>query len=179
MFQSHCVVATSISVFGAAVLSHFCPLSNLILISIRHLFVVNCIMSCVCVGFVGVCCMMSSDGVWGVDDAVCLAVHSQKRQHSTRPCLHVMVCTNTSCCMVWWVSVSVWCGVVVWWVLWEKGKRQRHSQTKTKKTFPKTTFSLFPFFPSSFSSTLFSLPSTLPPSLPSYPYTHLFFMLHT
>ena len=35
-------------------------------------------MSCVCVGLVGVCCVMSSDGVWGVDDAVCLTVHSQK-----------------------------------------------------------------------------------------------------
>ena len=48
---------------------------------------------------------------------------------------------------VWWVSVSVCCGVVVWWVQGKKGKRQRHSQTKTKRTFPKTTFSLFPFFP--------------------------------
>ena len=74
-------------------------LSNLLLIA-NCLLVVVCTMSCVCVGFVGVCCVMSSDGVWGVDDAVCLAVRSQKRQHSTRSCLHVMVCTNASCCMV-------------------------------------------------------------------------------
>ena len=60
----------------------------------------------------------------------------------------------------------------------KKGKRQRHSQQKQKRTFPKTTFSLFPFF-SSFSSTLFSLPSTLPPSLPSYPHIYPFFMLYT
>ena len=67
-----------------------------------------------------------------------------KRQHSTRPCLHVMVCTNASCCMVHgWVSESVCSGVMV---AGEKGKRQTHSQTKTKRTFPKTTFSLFPFF---------------------------------
>ena len=55
---------------GAAVLSHFCPLSNSILIGDCHLIAV-CTMSCVCVGLVDVCCVMSSDGVWGVDDAVC------------------------------------------------------------------------------------------------------------
>ena len=49
-------------------------------------------------GFVGVCCVMSRDGVWGVDDAVCVSLSTpKKRQHSTRPCLHVMVCTNASC----------------------------------------------------------------------------------
>ena len=85
---------------GAAVLSHFCPLSNPLLIDNCHL-IVACTMSCVCVGLVGVCCVMSSDGVWGVDDAVCVSLSTpKKRQHSTRPCLHVMVCTNASCCMV-------------------------------------------------------------------------------
>ena len=54
---------------------------------------------CLCVGLVCVCCVMSSDGVWGVDDAVCCCP-LPKRQHSTRPCLHVMVCTNVSCCIV-------------------------------------------------------------------------------
>ena len=85
---------------GAAVLSHFCPLSN----SLSHWSLsFHCCLHhelCVCIGLVGVCCVMSSDGVRGVDDAVCLAVHSQKRQHSTRPCLHVMVCTNASCCVM-------------------------------------------------------------------------------
>ena len=47
---------------GAAVLSHFCPLSNSILIGDCHLIAV-CTMSCVCVGLVDVCCVMSSDGV--------------------------------------------------------------------------------------------------------------------
>ena len=76
-------------------------LSNLLLIA-NCLLVVVCTMSCVCVGFVGVCCVLSSDGVRGVDDAVCVSLSTpKKRQHSTRPCLHVMVCTNASCCMVW------------------------------------------------------------------------------
>ena len=73
----------------------------------------------------------------------------KKRQHSTRPCLHVMVCTNASCC-------------VVWWVWGKKGKGQRHSQTKTKRAFPKTTFSLFPFF----------LPLFLPLFSPCLPLFH-------
>ena len=69
-----------------------------------------------------------------------------KRQHSTRPCLHVVVCTNASCCMVGggWVCA---CVVVVWWVQGKKGKRQRHSQTKTKKDFSQNHFFLFPFSP--------------------------------
>ena len=48
---------------GAAVLSLFCSLSNPLLIGNCHLFDV-CTMSCVCVGLVGVCCAMPSDGVW-------------------------------------------------------------------------------------------------------------------
>ena len=75
------------------------PFVQSLLIGSCHVFVA-CSMSCVCVGLVCVCCVMSRDGVWGVEAAVCLAVHSQKRQHSTRPCLHVMVCTNASCCVV-------------------------------------------------------------------------------
>ena len=43
-----------------------------------HLIVV-CTMSCVCVGLVGVCCVMSSDGVWGVDDAVCVSLSTPKK----------------------------------------------------------------------------------------------------
>ena len=75
-----------------------CPIS--LLIGHCHV-IVACTMSCVCVGFVGVCCVMSSDGVWGVDDAVCVSLSTpKKRQHSTRPCLHVMVCTNVSYCIV-------------------------------------------------------------------------------
>ena len=62
--------------------------------------IVACTMSCVCVGLVCVCCVMSSDGVWGVDDAVCVSLSTPKKAASTRPCLHVMVCTNVSCCMV-------------------------------------------------------------------------------
>ena len=74
----------------------------------------------------------------------CVSLSTQKRQHSTWPCLHVMVCTNASCCMVGECERVFWCGVVG---AGKKGKRQTHSQTKTKRTFPKTTFSLFPFFP--------------------------------
>ena len=143
VFQSHCVCCHFNQCVGAAVLSHFSPLSNLLLIGSCHL-IVACTMSCVCVGFVGVCCVMSSDGVWG--DAVCVSLSTPKKgsQHTAlfaRDGVHQCVLLYGG----WWVSVSVWCGVVVWWAQ-KKGKRQRHSQTKTKRTFPKTTFSLFPFF---------------------------------
>ena len=72
---------------------------------------------------------------------------SQKRQHSTRPCLHVMVCTNASCCMV--CDGYVRACVVMWWCgeCKKKGKRQRHSQTKNKKDFSQNHFFPFPFFP--------------------------------
>ena len=123
---------------------------------------------CLCVGLVSVCWVMSSDGVRGVDDAVCVSLSTpKKRQHSTRPCLHVMVCTNASCCMV--CDVYVWCGVVVWWVQEKKGRGKTQQSNKSKKDISQNHFFPFPFFFSSFSSTLFSLPSTLPPSLPSYP----------
>ena len=54
VYQSHCAVATWISV-GADVLSHFalCPIP--LLIDNCHLFVI-CTMSCVCVGFISVLC---------------------------------------------------------------------------------------------------------------------------
>ena len=64
---------------------------------------------------------------------------------STQPCLHVTVCTNVQCCIVCgWVRACV----VAWWCggCKEKGKTQTHSQTKTKRTFAKTTFSHSPFF---------------------------------
>ena len=87
-----------------------------------------------------VCCQVMECEVWMVQ---CVSVHSQKKaaQHTA-----LFACDGVHQCVVlygvWWVSVSVCCGVV-WWVQ-EKGKRQTHSQTKTKRTFPKTTF--FPFF---------------------------------
>ena len=59
------------------VLSHFSPLSNPLLIDHCHFFA-SCIMSCVCVGFVGVCCVMSCDAVWGVDGAVCVLLSTPK-----------------------------------------------------------------------------------------------------
>ena len=94
---------------------------------------------------------------------------------NTWSCLHVMLCTNASCCMVWWV----WACVVAWW-LSARGKREEANTVKQKQKglFPKPLFP-FSFFSPLFSSTLFSWPSTLPPSLPSCSYTHLFFMLHT
>ena len=66
-----------------------------------------------------------------------------KRQHSTRPCLHVMVCTNASCCMVWWVIM--WCcGVVS-----ARGKREEANTVKQKQKglFPKPLFPFPLFFP--------------------------------
>ena len=62
----------------------------------------------------------------------------------------LFVCDGVHQCVM---SCSVWCGECER-VLWcggeggagKKGKKQTHSQTKTKRTFPKTTFSLFPFF---------------------------------
>ena len=49
---------------GAAVLSCFCHLSSPLLIGQCHL-IVACTMSCVSVLGWFVCCVMSSDGVWG------------------------------------------------------------------------------------------------------------------
>ena len=85
---------------------------------------------------------------------MCLTVHSPKRQRSTRPCLHVMVCTNALCCVV-----GGGCR--------EKGKRQRHSQQKQKGLFPKPLFPFFPFFLLFFIHTFLIAfhPSTITPLL--------------
>ena len=53
VFQSHCVCCHFNQCVGAAVLSHFCPLSNHLLIGKCHVIVV-CTVSCLCVGLVGV-----------------------------------------------------------------------------------------------------------------------------
>ena len=92
-FKSHCVVATSISVFVLLCCPTFaiCPIT--LLIGIRH-FIVVCTMNCVSVVYVCVCCVMSSDRVWGVDDAVCLAVHSQ-RGGTLAQCPHLAAHINT------------------------------------------------------------------------------------
>ena len=74
---------------------------------------------------------------------------------------------------VWRVRACVLLCVVVWWCggcKGEKGKRQRHSQTKTKRTFPKNHFFPFPFFPPLFLS-LFS------PCLPLFHHHSL--LIHT
>ena len=78
-FKSHCVCCHFNQCVGASVLSHFCPLSNPLLFGNCHLIDV-CTMSRVCAGFVGVCCVMSSDGVWGVDDAVCVLLSTPKKK---------------------------------------------------------------------------------------------------
>ena len=78
---------------------------------------------------------------------MCFAVHSQKKaaQHTA-----LFACDGVHQC----VMLYIVCGECVR-VLWpggvvgagKKGKRQRHSQTKTKRTFPKNHFFPFPFFP--------------------------------
>ena len=78
VFQSRCVVATSISVLVLLCCPTVALLSNPILIDRCHLFVV-CTMSCICIEFVGVCCVMSNDGVRGVDDAVCVLLSTPKK----------------------------------------------------------------------------------------------------
>ena len=82
----------------------FAPCLQSTLIDNCHLFV--CTMSCVCVGFVCVCCMMSSDGVRGVDDAVCLFVHSPKKaaQHTA-----LFVCDGVHQCVM---LCGGWCVMV-------------------------------------------------------------------
>ena len=87
-FKAIVFVATSISVLVLLCCPTFalCPIH--LLIGICHLFVA-CTMSCVCVGFVGVCCVMSSDGVWGVDDAVCVLLSTPKKGSTA----HGPVCT--------------------------------------------------------------------------------------
>ena len=77
-FKAIVFVATSISVFMLLCCLTFFPLSNPILIGYCHPFVV-CTMSFVCAGVVDVCCMMSSDGVRGVDDAVCVSLSTPKK----------------------------------------------------------------------------------------------------
>ena len=63
---------------------------------------------------------------------------------NTWSCLHVMLCTNASCCMVWWV----WACVVAWW-LSARGKREeaKTQSNKNKKDFSQNHFFPFPFFP--------------------------------
>ena len=66
---------------------------------------------------------------------------------STRPCLHVTVCTNVPCCMVWWVE----CGRVLWCgrdgCIKKKRQEAKTQSNKNKKDFSqKPLFSLFPFF---------------------------------
>ena len=95
---------------------------------------------------------------------------------NTRSCLHVMGCTNASCCILDECEHVLWCGCVV-----GAGKKREEAKDtvkqKPKGHFPKP---LFPFslFSTSFSSTLFSFPSTLPPSFPSYQHTPLFHASH-
>ena len=146
---------------GAAVLSHFCPLSNLLLIA-NCLLVVVCAMSCVCVRLVGVCCVLSSDGVWGVDGAVCLCPLPKKGSTAHGP-----VC-------VWWCTPMrrvVWCVVgecerVLWCGVVGAGKREEANtqSNKNKKDFSQNHF--FPFFPPLFHP-LFS------PCLPLFHYHSL------
>ena len=70
-----------------------------------HWFVVfvTCTMSCVCVGLVGVCCVMSSDGVWCVDDAVCVSLSTPKKD----------ITAHGPVCMSWCAPMRhvVWCVV--------------------------------------------------------------------
>ena len=71
------------------------------------------------------------------------------------------------------------CGVVVWWVQGGGGREEAKTRSnKNKKDFSQKPLFPFSLFSTSFSSTLFSLPSTLPPSLHSYPNTNTFFMFH-
>ena len=127
-----------------------------------------------------VCCVMSSDGVRGVDDAVCVPLSTPKKGNTAHSLVCMWWCASM-CHVVWWVvsvDVSVCCGgVAVWRMQKKKGRGKDTVKQQQKGLFPKP---LFPFslFSSSFSSTLFSLPSTLPLSLLSYPGTHLFFMLY-
>ena len=139
-FKAIVFVATSISVLVLLCCPSFFPLSNPILIGNCDLMVA-CTMSCVCVGLVGVCCVMSSDGVRGVDDAVCLIVHSQKKatQHTA-----LFACDGVHQCIVLY---SVWgeCERVVG--AGEKRETQKHTvKQKQKGLFPKPLFSLFSFF---------------------------------
>ena len=95
-----------------------------------------------CVGFVGVCCVMSCDGVRCEWCSVSRCPLPKKAAQHTA----LFACDGVhQCVMLCDVYVCVCVVVVVWWVQGKKG-RGKDSQTKTKRTFPKTTFSLFPFF---------------------------------
>ena len=131
----HCVVAPLQSVFVLLCCpTFFCVLSNPFLIGNCHVIVV-CTMSCVCVGFVGVCCVMSSDGVRGVDDAACLAVHSQKQaaQHTV-----LFACDGVHQCVVLFGVVGGCKGFL------KKGRGKDTVKQKTKQHFSQNHF--FPFF---------------------------------
>ena len=77
---------------------------------------------------------------------MCLAVHSQKAAQHTA----LFACDGVRQCVmlydVWWVSVSVCCGVVG---AGEKKKREeaKTQSNKNKKDFSQNHFFPFPFFP--------------------------------
>ena len=93
-FKAIVFVATSISVLVLLCCPTFCPLPNPIHIGNCHL-IVACTM--VCVGLVGVCCVMTSDGVRGVDDAVCVSLSTPKKaaQHTV-----LFACDGVHHCVV-------------------------------------------------------------------------------
>ena len=71
----------------------------------------------------------------------------KKRQHSTWPCLHVMVCTNASCCVMCGECVSVCCGVMVWCGGCRGKREEANTQSnKNKKDFSQNHFFPFPLF---------------------------------
>ena len=77
-FKAIVFVVTSIGVLVPLCCLTFALCS--IHLHIHHCHViVFCAMSCVCVGFVGVCCVVSGDGVWDVDDAVCVSLSTPKK----------------------------------------------------------------------------------------------------
>ena len=144
-FKAIVFVATSISVLVLLCCPTFALCPNPFFID--NCYFIACTVSCVCVGFVDVCCVMSSDGVRGVDDAVCLAVHSQKKaaQHTA-----LFACDGVHKCVMLYgggCERVVWCGGVVG--CREKRGRGKHTvKQKQKKDFSQNHFfSLFPFLP--------------------------------
>ena len=64
---------------------------------------------------------------------------------NTRSCLHVMGCTNASCCILDECEHVLWCGCVVG--AGKKGKRQKTQSNKNQKDISQNHFFPFPFFP--------------------------------
>ena len=146
VFQSHCVVVTSISVLVLLCCPAFviCPIPFSLPIVISLLlapWAVSVLGWLVCVAR----CQVMEWGVWMMQCVSRCQLPKKAAQH-----MALFAFDGVRQCVMmyggWWVSVSVCCGVVVWWVQGEKREDANTQSNKNKKDFSQNHFSLSPFF---------------------------------